>query len=300
MIKNNKDFRNARFLLEDYQISYVPSASVLNSQLKKEYVYTPYDLLALGNPDYSGLDVKDTLSLSSPAYIRGLKNLQPLPHAQTEVIQISKILSTLKSKIFVNEYASEENFKAFAKNSRILHLATHFMTNDREPLYSKIALANDSTSKEDGFLQPFEIFNMQLNADLVVLSACNTALGEISKGEGIIGVTRAFQYAGIPSLLVSQWNVDDKATSIIMTSFYTYLKEGFSKNKALQQAKLDYLKSAKGKFNNPFYWAPFILIGNPEAIEFERQSYMLYGLIALIVVLFSGWLWRRKLFNFSY
>ena len=136
------------------------------------------------------------------------------------------------------------------------------MTNGQEPLYSRIALAYDTLAADDGFLQPFAVLNMHLKADLLVLSACNTALGEISKGEGILGLTRALQYAGIPSLVVSQWNVDYRATSMIMTSFYSNLKKGWSKSRALQQAKLEYLKTAKGKFLDPFYRTQFILIGN--------------------------------------
>jgi CHAT domain-containing protein len=113
---------------------------------------------------------------------------------------------------------------------------------------------------EDGLLQMYEIFNMKLNADLVVLSACETGLGKDVKGEGLIGLTRAFLYAGTPSVVVSLWKVEDRSTADLMVRFYRHLKGGkLSKAEALRQAQLELIR--EGKFTHPYHWAPFVLVG---------------------------------------
>ncbi|TMA61499.1 MAG: CHAT domain-containing protein, partial [Deltaproteobacteria bacterium] len=133
-----------------------------------------------------------------------------------------------------------------------------------------LSLAGGADDTYDGFLQMSEIFNLRLNADLVVLSACDTGKGKLRRGEGIVGLTRAFMYAGTHSVVASLWQVNDQSTSRFMECFYRNLKEGQSKAEALRQAKKqlmqiqvwsDTLKKEQS-FTAPFYWAPFILIGS--------------------------------------
>ena len=131
---------------------------------------------------------------------------------------------------------------------------------DIQPMYSKIVLSQADNEIEDGLLQTYEIYNMRLNADMVVLSGCNSGLGELKRGEGLMGISRAFLYAGVPSLVVTLWPVEDRSTAVLMDTFYKYLKKGYKKNKALQKAKIDLITS-KDIMRDPFYWAPFILIG---------------------------------------
>jgi CHAT domain-containing protein len=133
-------------------------------------------------------------------------------------------------------------------------------------MYSLIAFTQDDDKTEDGFLHTYEVYNLCFNADLVTLSACETGLGKLSRGEGLIGLTRAFMYAGTPSVLVSLWSVDE-STAALMKIFYQNLKEGMSKAEALRQAKLKLLhtrvKTRDGEmsFAHPFLWAPFVLVG---------------------------------------
>jgi len=115
--------------------------------------------------------------------------------------------------------------------------------------------------EEDGVLQMNEIFNLNLNADLVVLSACQSGLGKVVRGEGIIGLTRAFTYAGASSVVVSLWNVRDSLTTAFMKSFYKHLREGKSKPEALRQAKLDMIHSDIPAYRFPYFWAPFVIVG---------------------------------------
>ncbi|MFQ6113778.1 MAG: CHAT domain-containing protein [bacterium] len=285
------DFDNAGFLLEKYVISYASSASLLDPNLRRVRKSSK-GVMAVGNPDFKeqdeGTQLTDYLAsnlLYSGSVVRGGK-LVSLPNSESEVKAIGKMFEGGENRIFIGNRATEENFKAEAEDYRILHLATHFLANDSQPLYSKIVLAQKNQTKEDGFLQTYEIFNMNLNADLVVLSACNTGLGKLRKGEGLIGVSRAFLYAGVPSLVVSLWSVDDESTSTVMKSFYGYLNAGLNKKQALQLAKIDYLKSSQSYKKDPFYWAPFILIGDWTPINRPtRPSLSLWILIIVIVLI---------------
>ena len=164
----------------------------------------------------------------------------------------------------IKKSANEEFLKSKeVEKYKYLHFATHGFVNTEKPELSGILLAQDSTLNEDGILYSGEIYNLKLNADLTVLSACETGLGEIKKGEGLIGLTRALLYAGSKNIIVSLWKVADNSTSDLMIDFYKNLlneeqeKQEFSQ--ALQQAKLKMID--EGKYAHPFYWSPFILIG---------------------------------------
>ncbi|HLV81632.1 MAG TPA: CHAT domain-containing protein, partial [Chthonomonadaceae bacterium] len=145
-----------------------------------------------------------------------------------------------------------------------LHFACHGWLDPKLPLSSGLILSQPealgNSEQDNGLLQAWEIFKLRLHADLVVLSACQTGLGTEIKGEGLIGLTRAFTYAGAKSVLVSLWEINDKSTAEFMTAFYQALKEGKSKDVALQQAikKL----SRHGKWRHPFFWSAFSLVGD--------------------------------------
>ncbi len=295
------DFENARFLLEKYEISYVTTPNQVDKS--QQITRKPNKgILAFGNPNFdSGEDSRMVLVSSEISSTQGIMRgdkLAKLPNSEVEVKEIGKVFGGTGNRILVGNEATEENLKKNAADYRILHFATHFLINDDQPLYSKIVLAQSGNSKEDGYLQTYEVFNMKLNADLVVLSACNTGLGTIRKGEGVIGITRAFLYAGVPSLLASLWNVDDQSTAIIMKSFYQYLQSGSNKRQALRLAKLDYFRSAKGAKKDPFYWAPFILIGDWTSVDIETNTNKRLGLIiimGLFVAITVFWLNRIRI-----
>jgi CHAT domain-containing protein len=151
---------------------------------------------------------------------------------------------------------------ASAACGRELYFAVHGLISERQPQYSGLVLTLDDDPKEDGLLQVYEIFNLKLNADLVVLSACKTGLGKEVKGEGLIGLTRAFMYAGARSLVVSLWQVADPSTAELMVKFYGQLDGTSDKAEALRQAKLKVIQA--NRYAHPFYWAPFILVGEPK------------------------------------
>ena len=144
----------------------------------------------------------------------------------------------------------------------------------------------------DGILHAYEVYNLRLNADLAVLSACNTGRGKLAKGEGIISMARAFKYAGCNNVLMSLWQADDLSTREIMTGFYERLKKGDGKAAALRQAKLDYL--AASPRTHPFFWGAFILIGDNTELQSENHWYWYGGAIVLVLAIFLIYQERKK------
>ncbi len=222
-------------------------------------------------------------------------DFSPLGNNSAEVSQIARMLG---SEAFLGADATEERLRQYAPKSRILHLAMHGFLNDCDPMYSGLVFswpqenAGNEGEDSDGILHAYEIYNMRLNADVAVLSACNTGRGQLAKGEGVMSLARAFKYAGCANVLMSLWQADDQATAGIMQSFYQYLKQGMGKDEAIRQAKLDYLTS--NQRNHPFFWGAFVLIGNdaPVQVSTQRAGWLLWCLIPLL--LFGGWYFFKK------
>lgn len=224
-------------------------------------------------------------------------SLVNLNWAASEVETISDLFS---GDAFVNSDATEEVFKEKVQNAGIVHLATHTLIDDENPLYSKMVFSNDQTSVEDGFLNMYELYNMDLNADLVVLSACNTGYGKIVRGEGIMSMARGFIYAGCPSIVMSLWPVDDYSTSVLMKNFYNGLANGLDKDEALRQAKLEYIQNCDESKADPFYWAGFVEVGNTAPIAFKSEknnsSWFLSTiglLLGIIIISGKKYFWKQ-------
>jgi CHAT domain-containing protein len=189
--------------------------------------------------------------------------------------------------VFLGKDAVEERFKSIGSNFQIVHFATHGMANDRDPDFSLLAFTEVPDSIENEFIYVSDLYNMQLNADLVVLSACETGLGELRKGEGVISLARGFSYAGAKGIFTTLWSVNDLATSLIIESFYKYLKQGKDKDEALHLAKMDFLSQADNQKAHPFLWAPFIFIGDTSPLEIKGggMPWMFIGIAAAVVAL---------------
>ncbi|MBX2820900.1 MAG: CHAT domain-containing protein [Rhodothermaceae bacterium] len=194
-----------------------------------------------------------------------------LPQSKKEVQSIQSMFSERyslwdkflgdRSTTFLNKRASEHRLKSIDLSLyRYLHFATHGVVNKSVPELSGIVMAQDTTGGEDGILHLSEVYNLDLDADLVVLSACQTGTGKVARGEGLMSLTRGFMYAGTDALLASYWQVADGSTNWLMVSFYDYLLNGQSKTTALRNAKLD-LMDRYPQFAQPYYWASFVLIG---------------------------------------
>lgn len=202
------------------------------------------------------------------------------------------------SKIYLHENATEKTFKSVISRAKILHLATHTIINDDYPMYSRLILRPDEEGEEDGFINTFELYNLKLNTELVVLSACNTGVGKLVNSEGMMSLARGFRYAGCASMIVSLWSIDDKSTSQIMTYFYEHLAKGCDISNALRNAKLDYIKNAAVETAAPFYWAGLTIIGKNKVIKnkntFDIHIYLLI-LLCTCIIFFLFLLVSRKI-----
>jgi CHAT domain-containing protein len=180
-----------------------------------------------------------------------------LPFAEQEARAIAALYATAP---LIHTAATESIVRQQAGELGILHLAAHGYYNAVAPLNSLIALAPDGAN--DGWLTAGETYGLNLQqADLVVLSACQTQLGDLSAGDELVGLTRAFFYAGTPTVVASLWTVDDQTTALLMERFYTHLRAGMGKAAALRQAQLD----VRADYPNPYYWAAFVLSGDAGA-----------------------------------
>jgi len=260
------------YFIRDHKVSYTYSATLLKEMKDRKHKKQPQKKLAGFAPFYTGsyawLDstiniVFDTLddgrdtTLFRSVVTR--KDFMPLPYSGEEVFSAAKLL---KGDYFINRDATEQKFYEVAGDYRIVHLATHGVADSRQGDYSYLAFAEQKDSIENEFLYVRDIYNTSLNADLVVLSACETARGELQRGEGIISLARAFAYAGAKSMLTTLWVVDDVATKDIMKDFYYNLHRGQEKDTALRNAKLNHLTRSKIRYRHPFFWAGFIAIGD--------------------------------------
>jgi CHAT domain-containing protein/tetratricopeptide (TPR) repeat protein len=259
----------SRFLLEDHGISYAPSASTLVSILeRRERTQAAADLLSIGSPSLgragdASRGEKAGKDLLSEYYLEKRFILHPLEYASREIEAISKLMAPGSRRIVVGAEATEERVKKLPLSGyKILHFATHSLLDEMVASRSALVLSEDARSGEDGFLQAREIYNLELNADLVVLSACQTAGGKMEKGEGIQGLSRAFFCSGSRSVVASLWNVNDESTSYFMKTFYGFLTEGKTKQEALRLTKIRMCGSDDWR---PYHWAAFVLIGEGDA-----------------------------------
>jgi CHAT domain-containing protein len=187
--------------------------------------------------------------------------------AEAEIKEISKIIP---GELFLGDVASKTNFKSLGKDISILHLAMHSNLNDEDSELSNLMF---SDSEQDYEMYISELYGLNFNADLAVLSACNTGIGGFKDGGNLVSMRQAFTTAGIPSTVASLWNAPDQSTKKIMIAFYKNLQKGQDKAIALQQAKLNYLKNTKEeKLRHPFYWAGFVLSGDEKPVELDKSS----------------------------
>jgi CHAT domain-containing protein len=248
------------FAVESRAFFYAPSAAVL----LREHAHEARP----GRKDHQFLGFGDPLLEVSPRETlttreRGAGSA-PIPEAAREVETIARIIGPQASTVFTGANALESRLKAEARDFRIVHLATHGVIDDANPMYSHLLLARHEGDGEDGVLEAREMLGLSLQADLVVLSACDTARGGVHDGEGLIGMSWALFAAGSPSVIASQWRVDSARTETLMTAFYrVWMNDphtAFAKAHALRAARLALLYDPE--FQHPYYWAPFVLIGS--------------------------------------
>ncbi|WP_234859254.1 CHAT domain-containing protein [Aquimarina aquimarini] len=275
------------YLLRDYAITYANAANLLFTPFRDKQKDAPLqECLAFSFSDSTQTTENATMRLASLRDAGG-----DLPGTRKEIRAISEIID---GQYYFGSQAIEANFKNNANKYNILHLALHGEVDNEHPEYSKLYFTKNKDTIEDNLLYGHELFALDIPAELTVLSACNTGTGKIAKGEGIMSLGNAFQYAGTKSLLLTSWEVSDQTTPELMKYFYTYLKSGMNKGKALQQAKLQYLATANINRTAPFYWAGFYLVGDTTPMHFEQRTVWYWVLAVLVLILISTWFWYRK------
>lgn len=281
---SGKDFRSLDYLLKKYRIQYHWSIALWTQ--KPAWENEPeYHFLGFA-PDFSNTSGSPA---NAPAFTYR-RNLTALNNALPELEGASAYFS---GRVFAASEATESQFKQSGPQSKIIHLATHAIANDLSPLQSGLLFSEQGDSIEDGFLHALEIYNMKLSADLAVMSACNTGFGQFAKGEGIMSLGRAFLYAGCKSVLMSLWLANDESTSSIVQQFYHYAANGWSKDEALRQAKIDYLSQADPLTAHPYFWANLVAVGDMRSLQTGRGGVWRWGLgIGGVLLLLLFW-WRQ-------
>lgn len=301
--KKALNFASYPYLLKEYPISYSYSASILLGQERQQqHRKIPKRGVLAFAAEYPAI------SENSFSHQRGgniglvREGLQPLPGAVEEVNLLQKhLLGTFHNGLT----ASEENFKKEATNYGIIHLAMHGVLDSKNPILSSLVFSEDSSAVEDNFLRAYEIAQLDLNADLVVLSACETGYGKFQQGEGVMSLAHSFSYAGASSVLMSLWQVNDFSTSQIMKNFYVNLACGSSKELALQKAKLDYLENEANQATfHPAFWAAFVQTGDVKPLELVsitgktfQQMHIMLGVAAtllVIIIVFLGLRYKKR------
>lgn len=294
-------------IIPDGELGYIPFDALITEKAEVNYLFDQHHYLVKDYDISYSYSIGLYLEMSSrknnptksciamaPLFAGELSQdrsftLAKLEHNETEA---QAIISIMGGDAIVNTSATESVFRQEASNYSVIHLATHGKANDLAGDYAYLAFSAIQDSIENEFLYNAELYNLKLNADLVVLSACETGVGELNKGEGIISLARGFSYAGAKSIITTLWSINDARTKEIMESFYHFIKKGKAKDSALREAKLEFIE--KNKRNaHPFYWAAFIPIGDMEPIIMQnglsKTLVLSTGLVFFIFLILFLW-----------
>ncbi len=272
------NFKKLDYLIRTHPTSYANSATLWCQAKQEKTSHSSNNILAFAPSfestaaNFTNTEYQDT--------VRGA--LGPLSWTKKE---LGYIANYFKGRFYLDEQADEQQFKQLADHADIIHIASHAVAQDERPLFSRIYFTENKDSLEDDALHTFELYNLNLQAKLAVLSACNTGYGKAIHGEGVINLARGFFYAGCPSVVMSLWNANDHTTAEIMRIFYKELDNGKSKVSALQQAKLEYIDGAKSSKAHPYYWAQFIAAGDMRPIVSTNLLRNFWLLVISIMIL---------------
>jgi len=273
-------------IIPDGYLSFLPYEALVTNKQNKTYLIQETEVHyefsnSFTKNNYKSYDEINSVVAFAPMNFTYDK-LTKLPNSIREVELISDHVS---SNLFVNDQATKTQFLKELPKHNVIHLATHSSTNDS--ISPWIAFRNQKLSLD-------ELYLTKNNADLIVLSACETNIGKLEIGEGVMSLSRGFFQTGAKSVISSLWNVDDKSTGAIMTSFYKNLANRNDKSEALRNAKLDYIKKSSLSEASPYYWSSLILIGNPDAIEIPQSYAECYYAFGCGVIILLGFFYFKK------
>jgi CHAT domain-containing protein len=295
-ISNGINYSKLPYLMNDYTVNYNYSAQLWLDHRKPKRQLNG-KILAMG-PSYTDGENDSTVvyrQLRSEKEVRQRGGVKDLPGASKE---ISMLKNNYKGKYFDEFDASEKNWKNEASNYGILHFAMHGLLDENEPEFSSLVFSEDGNKEEDNFLYAYEIKELNLNASLAVLSACETGAGMYQGGEGVVSLGRGFMYAGVPSIVMTLWKLNDQSASDLIADFYANLQDGQQKDQALRNAKIKYLEKSNGMAAHPALWACFIQLGDYSAIKIDKIgnfNYLIYvGLFLSAIGVLYFYFRRRK------
>jgi len=274
--QSSNSYGSANYFVEKYSVSYANSLSEIvqgQSAPKNDFYF-----------DIAGFGIKSFSDAGHP-------DLMDLPFGPEEIINSSRVMNQFsRKKIFLDYESTKENFRDVAGKSRILHIATHSKVNNNNPLFSPLYMytRNDSdieldakTDETDGIIYVYELFDMNLNADLIFLSSCESGTGGYLQGTGILGFSRAFSYAGAKSLSLNLWPIRDQTAAEIAVRFYEGLNSGKNKAEALRNAQISYLNKNN---SDPYLWGAFVIYGNIDPVVSTNSQYRLAFIIIFVLI----------------
>jgi len=294
---NNKsqDYNDLAWLIKSNPINYSSSSTIFFEQSDQLVRKVTGKLIAFApSYDYNS-NTRNAASIDTV-----MLKLSPIKGTKEEINAISGLFQT--KKLF-DQKATESYFKEHAGEYSILHLAMHTIIDNQNPLYSKLVFTSPQPgSSEDGYLNTYELFGLHLPGQLAVLSACNTGSGKLERGEGIISLARGFFYAGIPSVVMTLWEIEDHSSADLMAMFYKNLKLGLPNDIALQRAKIAYLEGSGKLKAHPYFWAGYVSIGKTEPVRYitawkPYYFVLIIGGILFITIILYLFINRRVYFH---
>ena len=287
LVKPNSEYKeleyaSLNYLLKEFPISYSYSSTLRFSPFFNNRSFKSSLNMLFMSPSYS--HKSDTSGLEAVP-------LKDLPFAKAEV---DLLYQKYAGKVLKGKYARKSTFLNIAPNFDVLHLAMHTMINDSLPSYSKLVFSGEGSDSVDSFLHTSEIYSLNLRASMVTLSACNTGTGVLQQGEGIMSLARGFVFAGVPSVVMTLWEVQDESGLKIMESFYSFLADGHTKDEAMQLAKLKMLNSANMLKAHPNYWAAYIVTGDTSSLKIVDEKNNVWVLLLLIAIFVGVFVMYRR------
>ncbi|MCX6332962.1 MAG: CHAT domain-containing protein [Bacteroidia bacterium] len=281
-------YRKLDYLMNDYNISYAYSATFMKETIKRDF-FSKNRLIAFA-PSYS-----PSLNIDSLISERESENiLNDLPYARQEADYVAGISN---GQLYLNNEASERTYKSEAANYSIIHLAMHTIVDDQNPMNSAMIFAQVKDSIEDGLLHTYEVYGIPLKSKMVVLSSCNTGIGTLSSGEGILSLARGFLYSGSQSVVMSLWRIEDRSGTDIIKMFYNNLEKGMSKSKALHKSRHEYLRTASQLRSHPYFWSTLVIFGDDAAVFIPWKIITGSSILVIISALSVFFYFRKRRYS---
>jgi CHAT domain-containing protein len=273
-------YRELPYLMNDFSISYTYSATFMEELVKRNYGRR--NKLVAFAPSNPALSI-DSILLKRQQQGKGI--LYDLPYARQEAEYISHVTG---GRLYLYNEAKESVYKTESPKYDIIHMAMHTILNDQYPMNSAMIFSQMNDTTEDGMLHTYEVYGIPLKARMVVLSSCNTGMGLLFSGEGILSLARGFLYSGSQSVVMSMWEIEDKSGTEIMEMFYDNLKRGNSKSESLKKARTDFLRKANQMNSHPYFWSSLVIYGNNAPLYSLRIYYLAGFSILFVAAAFLG------------